>query len=170
MEKDVTEFDFKLKEKENIIKKMETEREKKKEIDNAEALRLQTLELKNSINSQSNEKLKEIEERLKLLTEKESSELKEQLKEKEMNYAKLEEKYKKLEEELNEMNKAMTKVPEEIKKREDSIEYYKNQLEFKEKTHNEEIRILSSLYHKLSYRFAKTKSITAQPNYDNINL
>ena len=170
LEKDVTEFDFKLKEKENIIKKMETEREKKKEIDNAEALRLQTLELKNSINSQSNEKLKEIEERLKLLTEKESSELKEQLKEKEMNYAKLEEKYKKLEEELNEMNKAMTKVPEEIKKREDSIEYYKNQLEFKEKTHNEEIRILSSLYHKLSYRFAKTKSITAQPNYDNINL
>ena len=170
LEKDVTEFDFKLKEKENIIKKMETEREKKKEIDNAEALRLQTLELKNSINSQSNEKLKEIEERLKLLTEKESSELKEQLKEKEMNYAKLEEKYKKLEEELNEMNKAMTKVPEELKKREDSIEYYKNQLEFKEKTHNEEIRILSSLYHKLSYRFAKTKSITAQPNYDNINL
>ena len=149
LEKDVTEFDFKLKEKENIIKKMETEREKKKEIDNAEALRLQTLELKNSINSQSNEKLKEIEERLKLLTEKESSELKEQLKEKEMNYAKLEEKYKKLEEELNEMNKAMTKVPEEIKKREDSIEYYKNQLEFKEKTHNKEIRILSSLYHKL---------------------
>ena len=80
-----------------------------------------------------------------------------------MNYAKLKEKYKKLEEELNEMSKAMAKVPEEIKKREDSIEYYKNQLEFKEKTHNEEIRILSSLYHKLSYRFAKTKSITEQP-------
>ena len=41
------------------------------EIDNAEALRLQTLELKNSINNQSNEKFKEIEEKLKMLTEKE---------------------------------------------------------------------------------------------------
>ena len=158
LEKDIAEFDFKLKEKENIIKKLETEKEKKKEIDNT-ALRLQTLELKNSINSESNEKLKEIEEKLKLLTEKESTELKEQLNEKEMNYKILEEKYKKLEEELTEMNKAMNKVPEEIKKREDSIEYYKTQLEFKEKTHNEELRILSSLYHKLSYRFAQTRNL-----------
>ncbi len=94
LEKDIAEFDFKLKEKENIIKKLETEKEKKKEIDNT-ALRLQTLELKNSINSESNEKLKEIEEKLKLLTEKESTELKEQLNEKEMNYKILEEKYKK---------------------------------------------------------------------------
>ena len=58
LEKDITEYDFKLKEKENLIKKIELEKEKKKENDNAEALRLQTIELKNSINSQSNEKLK----------------------------------------------------------------------------------------------------------------
>ena len=169
LEKDIAEFDFKLKEKENIIKKLETEKEKKKEIDNT-ALRLQTLELKNSINSESNEKLKEIEEKLKLLTEKESTELKEQLNEKEMKYKNLEEKYKKLEEELTEMNKAMNKVPEEIKKREDSIEYYKTQLEFKEKTHNEELRILSSLYHKLSYRFAQTRNLEQIQNFNSLNI
>ena len=169
LEKDIAEFDFKLKEKENIIKKLETEKEKKKEIDNT-ALRLQTLELKNSINSESNEKLKEIEEKLKLLTEKESTELKEQLNEKEMKYKILEEKYKKLEEELTEMNKAMNKVPEEIKKREDSIEYYKTQLEFKEKTHNEELRILSSLYHKLSYRFAQTRNLEQIQNFNSLNI
>ena len=169
LEKDIAEFDFKLKEKENIIKKLETEKEKKKEIDNT-SLRLQTLELKNSINSESNEKLKEIEEKLKLLTEKESTELKEQLNEKEMNYKILEEKYKKLEDELTEMNKAMNKVPEEIKKREDSIEYYKTQLEFKEKTHNEELRILSSLYHKLSYRFAQTRNLEQIQNFNSLNI
>ena len=158
LEKDITEYDFKLKEKENLIKKIELEKEKKKENDNAEALRLQTIELKNSINSQSNEKLKEIEEKLKILTGKESTELKEQLKEKEMNYIKLEEKCKKLEEENNEMNKTLAKVPEEIKKREDTIEYYKTQIENKEKTYNDEMRILSSLYHRLSFRCAKLRN------------
>ena len=167
LEKDINEFDFKLKEKENIIKKMETEKEKTKEIDNAEALRLQTIELKNSINSQSNEKLKEIEERLKILIEKEKelTELKEQLKEREMNYSQLEDKHKKLEKEKNVLTEELTKVSEEIKKKEDSIEYYKNQLEYKEKTHNEELRILSSLYHKLSYRFVKSRN--EEPQYFN---
>ena len=87
-----------------------------------------------------------------MLTEKESTELKEQLKKKETNYIKLEEKYKKLEEELNEINKTMTKVIEEIKKREEAIEYYKNQLEQKEKVYNEDIRILSSMYYRLSFQ------------------
>ena len=157
LEKDITEYDFKLKEKENLIKKIELEKEKKKEMDNAEALRLQAIELKNSINAQSNEKLKEIEEKLKMLTGKESTELKEQLKEKEANYIKLEEKYKKLEEELKEVNKAMTKVPEEIKKREDAIEYYKNQMELKEKVYNEDLRILSSIYYRLSFQCSQLK-------------
>ena len=167
LEKDINEFDFKLKEKENIIKKMETEKETKKEIDNAEALRLQTIELKNSINSQSNEKLKEIEERLKILIEKEKelTELKEHLKEREMNYSQLEDKHKKLEKEKNVLTEELTKVSEEIKKKDDSIEYYKNQLDYKEKTHNEELRILSSLYHKLSYRFVKSRN--EEPQYFN---
>ena len=170
LEKDITELDFKLKEKENLIKKIELEKEKKKENDNAEALRLQAIELKNSINSQSNEKLKEIEERLKLLTEKESSDLKEQLKEKEANYIKLEEKYKKLEEDFNEINKTMAKVPEEIKKREDSIEYYKNQIELKEKIYNEEMRILSSMYHRLSFRCAKLRNAEESQKFNSLNI
>ena len=171
LEKDINEFDFKLKEKENIIKKMETEKEKKKEIDNAEALRLQTIELKNSINSQSNEKLKEIEERLKILIEKEKelTELKEQLKEREMNYSQLEDKHKKLEKEKNVLTEELTKVSEEIKKKDDSIEYYKNQLDYKEKTHNEELRILSSLYHKLSYRFVKSRNEEPK-NFNSLNI
>ena len=171
LEKDINEFDFKLKEKENLIKKMETEKEKKKEIDNAEALRLQTIELKNSINSQSNEKLKEIEERLKILIEKEKelTELKEQLKEREMNYSQLEDKHKKLEKEKNVLTEELTKVSEEIKKKDDSIEYYKNQLDYKEKTHNEELRILSSLYHKLSYRFVKSRNEEPQ-NFNSLNI
>ena len=90
-----------------------------------------------------------------MLTEKESTELKEQLKEKEASYIKLEEKYKKLEEEFNEINKTMTKVPEEIKKREEAIEYLKNQMEQKEKVYNEDIRILSSMYYRLSFQCTK---------------
>ena len=109
---------------------------------------MQALELKNSINTQSNEKFKEIEEKLKMLTEKESTELKEQLKEKEASYIKLEE-------EFNEINKTMTKVPEEIKKREEAIEYLKNQVEQKEKVYNEDIRILSSMYYRLSFQCTK---------------
>ena len=83
-----------------------------------------------------------------MLTEKESTELKEQLKEKEASYIKLEE-------EFNDTNKTMTKVPEEIKKREEAIEYLKNQMEQKEKVYNEDIRILSSMYYRLSFQSTK---------------
>ena len=170
LEKDITEYDYKLKEKENLIKKLELEKEKKKETDNAEALRLQTLELKNSISTQSNEKFKEIEERLKMLTEKESTELREQLKEKDANYIKLEEKNKKLEEEFNEMNKTMTKVPEEIKKREEAIEYYKNQMEQKEKVYNEDIRILSSMFYRLSFQNTKYRFEQESKKLNSLNI
>ena len=107
----------------------------------------------------NNEKFKEFEQRLKILNDKESIELKEQLKEKNENYVKLEEKHKKLEEEYNEMNKEMEKIPEEIKKKEDAIEYLKKQLDFKENTYNEEIRILSMIYHRLSFQCAKLRQI-----------
>ncbi len=153
LEKDINEYQFKLQEKENMIKKLELEKEKNKENINEESLRLQNMEIKN------NEKFKEFEQRLKILNDKESTELKEQLKEKNENYVKLEEKYKKLEEEYNEMNKEMEKIPEEIKKKEDAIEYLKKQLDFKENTYNEEIRILSMMYHRLSFQCAKLRQI-----------
>ena len=94
LQKDLTESEFKIKDLEKQIQKLENEKEKNKENNNAELLRLKTLEIK-SMNNQSDEKLKEIEERLKLLTDKESTDLKEQLKEKEFNYQKINEKYKK---------------------------------------------------------------------------
>ena len=114
LQKDLAESEFKVKNMENQIKRLENEKDKSKDNSNAEALKLQTLEIKNDMSMQSEEKLKIIEERLKMLTNKESSNLKDQLKEKEYNYQQMEEKYKKLENDYNELNKATEKVPEEI--------------------------------------------------------
>ena len=169
LQKDLTESEFKIKDLEKQIQKLENEKEKNKENNNAELLRLKTLEIK-SMNNQSDEKLKEIEERLKLLTDKESTDLKDQLKEKEFNYQKINEKYKKLENDYEELNKIMEKVPEELKKREEAIEYYKNQLEQKEKVYNEEIRILSSLYHRLSYQCVKLRQVKEAQNLHTLDV
>ena len=157
---------------ENQIEKLENEKIKNNEDKNAEAevLRLKTLELSNNMNLQSGEKLKEIEERLKMLTDKESTDLKEQLKEKEFNYRKINEKYKKLETEYEELNKAMEKIPEELKKREEAIEYYKNQLEKKDKEYNEEMRIISSLYYKLSFQCAKLRQVKESQNLHTLDI
>ena len=170
LQKDLAESEFKVKNLENQIKRLENEKDKSKDNSNAEALKLQTLEIKNDMSMQSEEKLKIIEERLKMLTNKESSNLKDQLKEKEYNYQQMEEKYKKLENDYNELNKATEKVPEEIQKRDEAIEYYKNQLDQKEKIYNEELRIMSSLYHRLSFQCAKLRLVKEAQNYNTLNI
>ena len=170
LQKELTESEFKVKNMENQIKRLESEKDKSKDNSNTEALRIQTLEIKNDMNMQSEEKLKEIEERLKMLTNKESSNLKDQLKEKEYNYQQIEEKYKKLENDYNELNRATEKVPEEIQKRDEAIEYYKNQLDQKEKIYNEELRIMSSLYHRLSFQCAKLRLVRETQNYNTLNI
>ena len=170
LQKDLAESEFKVKNLENQIKRLENEKDKNKDNSNAEALKLQTLEIKNDMSMQSEEKLKIIEERLKMLTNKESSNLKDQLKEKEYNYQQMEEKYKKLENDYNELNKATEKVPEEIQKRDEAIEYYKNQLDQKEKIYNEELRIMSSLYHRLSFQCAKLRLVKEAQNYNTLNI
>ena len=170
LQKDLAESEFKVKNMENQIKRLENEKDKNKDNSNAEALKLQTLEIKNDMSMQSEEKLKIIEERLKMLTNKESSNLKDQLKEKEYNYQQMEEKYKKLENDYNELNKATEKVPEEIQKRDEAIEYYKNQLDQKEKIYNEELRIMSSLYHRLSFQCAKLRLVKEAQNYNTLNI
>ena len=170
LQKDLAESEFKVKNMENQIKRLENEKDKSKDNSNAEALKLQTLEIKNDMSMQSEEKLKIIEERLKMLTNKESSNLKDQLKEKEYNYQQMEEKYKKLENDYNELNKATEKVPEEIQKRDEAIEYYKNQLDQKEKIYNEELRIMSSLYHRLSFQCAKLRLVKEAQNYNTLNI
>ena len=170
LQKDLTESEYKIKDMEKQIEKLEKETEKNKENDNAEALRLKTLEITSSMSMQSDEKLKEIEQRLKMLTDKESNDIKDQLKEKEFNYRKINEKYNKLETEFNELNKTMEKVPEELKRREEAIDYYKNQLEQKEKAYNEEIRILSSLYYRLSFQCAKLRQVKENQNLNTLNI
>ena len=170
LQKDLTESEFKIKDMELQIKKLENEKDKNKEDSNAEALRLKTLEIKNSMSAQSEEKFKEIEERLKMLTEKDSTDLKDQLKEKDFNYRKMEEKYKKLENDYNELNKAIEKVPEEMQKRDEAIDYYKSQLDQKEKMYNEELRIMSSLYHRLSFQCAKLKLVKESQNFNTLNI
>jgi len=170
LQKELAESEFKVKNMENQIKNLESEKDKSKENNSAEALRLQALEIKNDMSMQSEEKLKEIEERLKMLTNKESNNLKDQLKEKEYNYQQMEEKYKKLENDYNELNKATEKVPEEIQKRDEAIEYYKNQLDKKEKMYNEELRIMSSLYHRLSFQCAKLRLVKESQNYNTLNI
>ena len=170
LQKDLTESEFKNKDYENQIKKLENEKEKDKENNTAEVLRLKTLEITNNMNKQSDGKLKEIEERLKMLTEKDSSDLKEQLKEKEYNNRIINEKYKKLESDYEELNKAMEKVPEELKKRDDAIDYYKNQMDKKEKDYNEQIRILSSLYHRLAFKCAKLRQVKEEQNLNTLNI
>ena len=170
LQKDLNESEFKIKNMEIQIKKLESEKEKNIENSTAEALRLKTLEITNSMSMQSGEKLKEIEERLKMLTDKESTDLKEQLKEKEFNYMKINEKYKKLENEYDELNKTMEKIPEELKRREEAIEYYKNQLDKKEKECNESIRILSSLYYRLSFQCANLRQDRENKNLNSLNI
>ena len=170
LQKDLNESEFKIKNMEIQIKKLESEKEKNMENSTAEALRLKTLEITNSMSMQSGEKLKEIEERLKMLTDKESTDLKEQLKEKEFNYMKINEKYKKLENEYDELNKTMEKIPEELKRREEAIEYYKNQLDKKEKECNESIRILSSLYYRLSFQCANLRQDRENKNLNSLNI
>ena len=170
LQKDLTESEFKIKDMELQIKKLENEKDKNKEDSNAEALRLKTLEIKNSMSAQSEEKFKEIEERLKMLTEKDSTDLKDQLKEKDFNYRKMEEKYKKLENDYNELNRAIEKVPEEMQKRDEAIDYYKSQLDQKEKMYNEELRIMSSLYHRLSFQCAKLKLVKESQNFNTLNI
>ena len=170
LQKDLNESEFKIKNMEIQIKKLESEKEKNIENSTAEALRLKTLEITNNMSMQSGEKLKEIEERLKMLTDKESTDLKEQLKEKEFNYMKINEKYKKLENEYDELNKTMEKIPEELKRREEAIEYYKNQLDKKEKECNESIRILSSLYYRLSFQCANLRQDRENKNLNSLNI
>ena len=170
LQKDLNESEFKIKNMEIQIKKLESEKEKNMENSTAEALRLKTLEITNNMSMQSGEKLKEIEERLKMLTDKESTDLKEQLKEKEFNYMKINEKYKKLENEYDELNKTMEKIPEELKRREEAIEYYKNQLDKKEKECNESIRILSSLYYRLSFQCANLRQDRENKNLNSLNI
>ena len=160
--KDLNENKLKVKELENKLEISEKEKLKYEEFTKNNQIYLNSLQNKND-NNINDSKLIEIENKLKQLTENENSDLKKQLKEKEDLIKKQNEKSKKIESELKDLNNKISKVPGEMQKRDEAIEYYKNQLEQKEKLHNEEIRILSTLYHDLSFKFAKFKEESKNP-------
>ena len=50
-----------------------------------------------------------------------------------------------------------SKVPMELQKRDEAIEYYKNQHDLKDKLYNEELKLLSSIFHKLNFEKLSVK-------------
>ena len=45
----------------------------------------------------------------------------------------------------------------ELQKRDEAIEYYKNQHDLKDKLYNEELKLLSSIFHKLNFEKLSNK-------------
>ena len=105
-------------------------------------------------NPSTDSKLIEVEKKLKELTENENKELKIKIKEKDDVIQKQNEKIKNVDNELKELTTKIEKIPTEFAKRDEEIDFYKTQLEQKEKMYNEEMRILSSLYYSLSSKLA----------------
>ena len=153
---------LKVKELENKLEISQKENSKFEELTKNNQIYINSLQNKND-NTQIDTKILEMENKLKQLTENENADLKKQLKEKEDLIKKQNDKIRKVDQELKDLNNKIGKVPGELQKRDEAIEYYKNQLEQKEKLHNEEIRLLSSIYHQLSFKCAKIKEQTKNP-------
>ena len=160
--KDLNEYKLKVKELENKLEISQKENSKFEEFTKNNQIYINSLQNK-SDNTQIDTKLIEMENKLKQLTENENADLKKQLKEKEDLIKKQNDRIRKVDQELKDLNNKIGKVPGEMQKRDEAIEYYKNQLEQKEKLHNEEIRLLSSIYHQLSFKCAKIKEQSKNP-------
>jgi exonuclease SbcC len=142
----------------NYLKK-----EIKKTEDLNESNKLYIEELHRKIqNPNSDSKLIEIESKLKEFATNENLELKRKINEKEENITKLTEKIKvydsKMKEyagEIEKLKKISEEVSiEELKKRDEAINYYKQQLEVKEKLFNDEQQMVSSLFHQLALEYS----------------
>lgn len=113
-------------------------------------------------NPNSDSKLMEIESKLKEFATNENLELKRRINEKEESIIKLTEKIKiydsKMKEyavEIEKLKKISEEVSiEELKKRDEAINYYKQQLEIKEKLFNDEQQMVSSLFHQLALEYS----------------
>lgn len=163
LNKKLNESEFKVKELDNQLTFVQKENQKYEELSKSNKLIIQQLQKKEA--STTDSKLFEVEKKLKELTEKENNDLKTKLKEKEEIISKQNDKIKKVYEELKEVNTKMDKIPSEISKRDEAIDYYKSQLEQKEKIFNEETRILSSLYYNLASQCAILQEKNCNPNF-----
>jgi chromosome segregation ATPase len=151
-----------------IVNRIENENNYlKKEIKKTEDLndsnKLYIEELHRKIqNPNSDTKLMEIESKLKEFATNENLELKRKISEKEESITKLTEKIKiydtKMKEyagEIEKLKKISEEVSiEELKKRDEAINYYKQQLEMKEKLFNDEQQMVSSLFHQLALEYS----------------
>ena len=160
----LNESNLKSKDLENQMKMVEKENSKFDEINKSNKLVLANLERRSSLPIDFG-KFEEIEKKLQVLTEKEGSELKKKIKEKDELLKKYSEKLKKVEAEFKELNMRNSKVPMELQKRDEAIEYYKNQHDLKDKLYNEELKLLSSIFHKLNFEKLSNKY---KKNLDNI--
>jgi hypothetical protein len=160
----LNESNLKSKDLENQMKMVEKENSKFDEINKSNKLVLANLERRSSLPIDFG-KFEEIEKKLQVLTEKEGSELKKKIKEKDELLKKYSEKLKKVEAEFKELNMRNSKVPMELQKRDEAIEYYKNQHDLKDKLYNEELKLLSSIFHKLNF---EKLSVKYKKNLDNI--
>ena len=152
----LNESNLKSKDLENQMKMVEKENSKFDEINKSNKLVLANLERRSSLPIDYG-KFEEIEKKLQVLTEKEGSELKKKIKEKDELLKKYSEKLKKVEAEFKELNNRNSKVPMELQKRDEAIEYYKNQHDLKDKLYNEELKLLSSIFHKLNFEKLSNK-------------
>ena len=143
----------------------------KKEIKKTEELyksnKLYIEELQRKINNPNSEnKLIEIETRLKELSDNENIELKRKINEKDELINNLFEKNKTYEnvmkdysQELEKIRKKTNEIPlEEMKKKDELINHYKNLLEQKEKSFLEEQQLVSSLFHQVAMQYMVLKS------------
>jgi chromosome segregation ATPase len=165
--------------KENINKFENENNYLKKEIKKQEELiesnKLYIDELQRKFNNPNSEnKLIEIETRLKELTSNENTELKKKVGEKEEQIKALSDKIKTYEATLKDYSGELEKIKkktseisiDEIKKKDEAINNYKNLLEQKEKAFMEEQQLISSLFHQLALQFnvLKHKSDTNSIN------
>ena len=154
MTKDINESSYKIKDLENQLSFVKKENEKYEELNKSNKAYIEELQKKVNNNPSTDSKLIEVEKKLKELTENENKELKIKIKEKDDVIQKQNEKIKNVDNELRELTTKIEKIPTEFAKRDEEIDFYKTQLEQKEKMYNEEMRILSSLYYSLSSKLA----------------
>lgn len=112
-------------------------------------------------NPNSDNKLEEMENRLKGLIQTENLENKKIIREKEEIISNLNQKIKLLESSLKKISgefdilskKSMEFSSDEVKKKDEAINYYKNLSESQEKAFNQEQQLLSTVLHQLALQF-----------------
>ena len=160
--KDLNEYKLKAKDLENKLEISQKENSKFEEFRKNNQIYINNLQNKND-NTQIDTKLIEMENKLKQFTENENADLKKQLKEKDDLIKTQNDKIRKIDKEIKDLNNNIEIVVGKMQKKDEVITYYQNQFEEKEKLHNEELRLLSSIYYQLSFKCAKLMEQSKNP-------